>query len=144
MIHAPECFLESCSFYCNHHTDFVAVSAKSATSDDGVHCWKCGSVVAQTHVLFCGECRVVQKPAPGADYFEILGVEADFDLDVKQLTNKFRLLQMQLHPDRFSTRTEVVLLGSAFREQSFNFLQNSRLPYTRAMIAPRFGDPIYC
>jgi molecular chaperone HscB len=58
-------------------------------------------------VLFCDYCEVVQKPNYDADYFSIFGMRKDFELDNRKLTKNFRLLQMQLHPDRFSQKSEV-------------------------------------
>lgn len=79
---------------------------------DSVSCWKCGINVDLNKVLFCDYCEVVQKPKVDADYFEILGMEKNFHIDTKKLTRNFRLLQMQLHPDRFSQKSEVLLLIS--------------------------------
>jgi len=77
------------------------------TSQDSVLCWKCGDMINLNQDLFCNSCEVVQKPTDDANYFEILGVEKEFDVDAKELTKKFRLLQMQLHPDRFTQKSEV-------------------------------------
>lgn len=76
---------------------------------ESVSCWKCGVTVDLKKVLFCNRCDVVQKPKHNLDYFEILGVEKQFDINSKKLTQNFRLLQMQLHPDRFSQKSEVKL-----------------------------------
>lgn len=83
-----------------------------ANDSDSVPCWKCGVTVDLNKVLFCDYCEVVQKPKFDADYFEILGMEKKFQIDTKKLTKNFRLLQMQLHPDRFSQKSEVLLLKS--------------------------------
>jgi hypothetical protein len=78
---------------------------------ESVQCWKCGSTVDKDRVIFCKSCKTVQRPHKNSDFFEILGQERTFDLDPKMLTNRFRLLQMQLHPDRFSNHTEVIYLS---------------------------------
>lgn len=77
------------------------------TTQDSVLCWKCGDMINLNQDLFCNSCEVVQKPSDDVNYFEILSVEKQFDLDAKELTKKFRLLQMQLHPDRFTQKSEV-------------------------------------
>lgn len=72
-------------------------------------CWKCGVSVDLNKVLFCKFCEVVQKPDQNADYFKVLLQKQTFDIDTADLTKKFRLLQMQLHPDKFSHKTEVII-----------------------------------
>jgi hypothetical protein len=74
---------------------------------DSVSCWKCGVIVDLNKDLFCDYCEVVQKPKGDADYFTIFGMEKSFEIDTRELTKNFRLLQMQLHPDRFSQKSEV-------------------------------------
>lgn len=69
-------------------------------------CWKCGEV-SEIQTLFCSVCKVIQKPVGFVNFFEILGVRKAFDLDVTLLTKKFRQMQMQLHPDRFMTKSQV-------------------------------------
>ncbi|XP_046457038.1 iron-sulfur cluster co-chaperone protein HscB-like [Daphnia pulex] len=73
---------------------------------DSVSCWKCGVIVDLNKDLFCDYCEVVQKPKGDADYFTIFGMEKSFEIDARELTKNFRLLQMQLHPDRFSQKSE--------------------------------------
>lgn len=73
---------------------------------DSVSCWKCGVTVDLKKVLFCNYCEVVQKPKYDVDFFEIFGMKRTFEVDNRELTKKFRLLQMQLHPDRFSQKSE--------------------------------------
>ncbi len=85
---------------------FNTTSSRSHDSDS-VSCWKCGVTVDLNKVLFCDYCEVVQKPKNDVDYFEILGLKREFEVDTKKLTKSFRLLQMQLHPDRFSQKSEV-------------------------------------
>ncbi|XP_057369143.1 iron-sulfur cluster co-chaperone protein HscB-like [Daphnia carinata] len=73
---------------------------------DSVSCWKCGVTVDLKKVLFCNHCEVVQKPKYEVDFFEIFCLKRTFEVDTRELTKKFRLLQMQLHPDRFSQKSE--------------------------------------
>ncbi|KAG0241294.1 hypothetical protein BGX31_001280 [Mortierella sp. GBA43] len=53
------------------------------------------------------QCGVVQTVAPGANYYEVLGLspEPSFDIDVRQLRNKFLRIQQQIHPDSYSHNT---------------------------------------
>lgn len=61
-----------------------AVAAKVLTSK----CWQPGSMDIQQ------------------DYFAFLGLPAAYDLDVRELTSRFRELQKQLHPDRHAHLSE--------------------------------------
>ena len=66
-----------------------------------------GVTIDLNKVLFCDYCEVVQKPKYDADYFTIFGIKKKFEIDNRELTKMFRLLQMQLHPDRFTQKSEV-------------------------------------
>lgn len=83
-------------------------------------CWKCNCrypVNAHgTTQFFCPSCYVVQEPQDRT-HFEIMQCEQTFDMDTKQLTNVYRSLQSQLHPDKFSLKSET--------EQSYSNLQSS-------------------
>ena len=76
-----------------------------------VTCWKCSysySVNAsQEVVFFCPSCDIVQEPNSDKTYFDVMNCEQTFDLDIQQLTQQFRNLQSQLHPDKFSLKSEV-------------------------------------
>ncbi|KAF9978730.1 hypothetical protein BGZ73_000740 [Actinomortierella ambigua] len=66
-------------------------------------CWKC----AQPNpflAMQCPQCKAVQPVAPGANYFETLGLppEPNYDIDVKDLRNKFFKIQQLIHPDSYS------------------------------------------
>ncbi|KAG0074763.1 hypothetical protein BGZ93_009858 [Podila epicladia] len=71
-------------------------------------CWKCANPVPY-FALICPNptCKVVQTLAPGANYFEVLGLSPvpTFDIDVKDLRNKFFKIQQQVHPDSYSQNT---------------------------------------
>ncbi|KAF9432271.1 hypothetical protein BGZ76_011036 [Entomortierella beljakovae] len=68
-------------------------------------CWKCSTPVPyMAYICSNPQCNVVQTLAPGANYFEILGLstEPTFDIDVKALRNKFLRIQQQIHPDSYA------------------------------------------
>lgn len=65
-----------------------------------LNCWKCNSDIKNT-VLVCDNCTTVQKPRNTNNYFEVLNIKANFDIDLKKLTNKYRVMQSILHPDKF-------------------------------------------
>ncbi|XP_045114931.1 iron-sulfur cluster co-chaperone protein HscB-like [Portunus trituberculatus] len=73
-------------------------------------CWKCqGDVPADTE--FCSSCKSLQPLDSHRNHFSILGIKMNFNIDTQALMRKFKRLQTQYHPDRYSTKSE--------REQQF-------------------------
>jgi len=72
-----------------------------------LECWQCGRNIDDvTERYFC-ECGVVQPPVTKRSYFNIMGVEETFDVDLTELTEKYRGLQRILHPDKYSQKCDV-------------------------------------
>ncbi|KAG0234341.1 hypothetical protein BGW42_006733 [Actinomortierella wolfii] len=69
-------------------------------------CWKCAQSIPYL-AMQCPQCKAVQPVAPGANYFETLGLppEPNFDIDVKDLRIKFFKIQQLIHPDSYSQNT---------------------------------------
>ncbi|KAF9925684.1 hypothetical protein BGZ67_008492 [Mortierella alpina] len=111
-------------------------------------CWKCGTPVPFL-AFQCtnSDCKVVQTLAPGANYFEILGLgsEPTFDIDVKDLRIKFFKIQQQIHPDSYSQNTN----GDQVYAQQQSSLTNKayatlKEPLSRAnYILEVLGAPIH-
>lgn len=40
------------------------------------------------------------------DYFDLFGVQKDARINMKELTKRFRNVQSQIHPDKFSRKSE--------------------------------------
>ncbi|XP_070572166.1 iron-sulfur cluster co-chaperone protein HscB-like [Ptychodera flava] len=83
-------------------------------------CWSCRSPVAandQKAVYFCEKCDSILPPEDKATHFERMECEPSFDVNIPRLTQKYRELQRQLHPDRFTIRRE--------REQYYSLQQSS-------------------
>ena len=51
--------------------------------------------------LFCSSCRTLQS-AEGLNFFELLGVPPEYDLDPDLLRSRYFKLMRELHPDRMS------------------------------------------
>lgn len=64
------------------------------------NCWKCNSSL-KDFALVCDNCATIQKPPSKTNYFSILNLNVNFDVDPKQLTHKYRKMQSVLHPDKF-------------------------------------------
>ena len=62
------------------------------------------------NIFFCDTCGIMQEP-PAADapvdLFGLFGVAERFDVDMNMLTSQFRLLQSQLHPDKWASKSDV-------------------------------------
>ena len=56
--------------------------------------------------MACGQCRTLFQPTPGADFFELLGVERGFEIDGGSLSDSFHRLARLIHPDRYSSADE--------------------------------------
>ncbi|ESN96100.1 hypothetical protein HELRODRAFT_135084, partial [Helobdella robusta] len=69
-------------------------------------CWKCGrSIEPDMEQYFC-VCGVVQPPLEHRSFFQIFGIKEDFDIDLKYLNEKYRKLQVILHPDKYSQKSD--------------------------------------
>lgn len=68
------------------------------------------------------------------NYFELFSVSKEFDVDLAVLSERFRQLQGQLHPDRYASKSaheqRVAVQYSAFVNQAYTTLKN---PLERAL-----------
>jgi molecular chaperone HscB len=67
---------------------------------------------------FCGSCRKLQPLGRSEDYYSLFGLPREFDLDPRQLAQRFHDLSRQLHPDRFARaepRERLIALERATR-----------------------------
>lgn len=67
-------------------------------------CWSCGTAVAS---LFCGNCNTLQKVNKKRNYFDLLGLDFNYDVKLSDLSQKYRQLQSVLHPDKFANKSSV-------------------------------------
>lgn len=79
------------------------MNTKTDTSKQVIPCWSCHGPL-NAGLAFCPTCNAVQQPA-GIDHFVRLGLDIDFDVDLKSLDEVYFKLQRELHPDRFATST---------------------------------------
>lgn len=64
-------------------------------------CWNCDEPSPQ---VFCQSCNCLQKPNLNNNYFQLLGVDQDFNVSEIALSKKYKDLQKVLHPDKFSNK----------------------------------------
>lgn len=73
----------------------------------GRKCWKCNKDTSSSSELFFCECGVVQAPIRDMNYFSLFGIDITFDIDEQSLSRMHKDLQMKLHPDKFTLKSEV-------------------------------------
>lgn len=81
-----------------------------------------------TSPIVCSGCHTLYAPPGSANYFEVLGVPATFDLDPVEVLATFRSVAKQIHPDRFGgapeeARTTATSLA-ALVNRAFEVLQD--------------------
>jgi molecular chaperone HscB len=62
-------------------------------------CWSCRAEVVR-NAPFCPSCAKVQPVGRTEDYFSLLGLPREFDLEREDLERRFRDLSRRFHPDR--------------------------------------------
>jgi len=77
-----------------------------------VPCWKCGRHVDDNKERYFCDCGVVQPPVSSRSLFDVMGVQEKFDIDLQELTEKYRGLQRLLHPDKYSQKSDVRCLDA--------------------------------
>ncbi|XP_066139453.1 co-chaperone protein HscB homolog [Euwallacea fornicatus] len=113
---------------------FTITSYKNASQRFNQNvCWKCGLERKNAANVFCEECNVIQNPQETHNYFKVFNLEERFNLDTKELKDKYRKLQSYLHPDKFSTKSneekEISANYSSLVNKAYNSLQ---VPLRRA------------
>jgi molecular chaperone HscB len=95
---------------------------KTIDSAVPVACWSC-SVAHNDSTLFCPHCAKIQPP-PESDYFQVLGLQRGFQVDLDALEREFHRLSRRVHPDRFAragdnerqwSLADTALLNDAYR-----------------------------
>lgn len=64
-------------------------------------CWSCEREGGRGPA--CAACGVVLPPDGAASYFEVLGLEPRFEVDLPAAEASYKRLSRQVHPDRFAT-----------------------------------------
>lgn len=83
-------------------------AALAASGRSGVKCWNCGSDI-NNPIFKCGSCGKLQdclKDQKHVDFFKLLQVEHNFEVNALELSKKFRELQSQVHPDKFAGKDD--------------------------------------
>ncbi|KAF0913747.1 hypothetical protein E2562_024621 [Oryza meyeriana var. granulata] len=102
--------------HCRGHGAFLRGSSTGAPSrrlsdraggggggGGGGECWSCGASGA---FLSCGSCGSVQPVDPAVDYFQIFGLEREYNIKDNNLEGKYKDWQKKLHPDLVHSKSE--------------------------------------
>lgn len=91
----------------NSCSKYLLNTMRRLSSDiSSTKCWKC-NLPKKYNELFCTKCKALQElPDKNLNYFQLIGVDENYDLKINEVQNKYRQLQNLLHPDRFSNSTE--------------------------------------
>ncbi|CAI9760902.1 unnamed protein product [Fraxinus pennsylvanica] len=89
-------------------------------SAEKLQCWNCDATTdGTTPFLVCQACRSVQPVNHSIDYFQILGVERKFNIEVDELEGKYKDWQKKLHPDLVHSKSQ--------REREYAAEQSARV-----------------
>jgi hypothetical protein len=90
------------------HSTTTASTSESVSTPHrhGPDCWSCGARDDKS-MFFCRHCDAIQAPRANTTAFDVFDCAESFDVDVQQLSQRFKQLQVKLHPDKWATRTPV-------------------------------------
>ncbi|KAF7804214.1 Iron-sulfur cluster co-chaperone protein HscB, mitochondrial [Senna tora] len=69
-------------------------------------CWNCHAMPESAPFLVCDSCRTIQPVDKSVDYFDIFGLEKNYDVEGKNLEGKYKEWQKKLHPDLVHSKSE--------------------------------------
>ncbi len=94
-------------------------------------CLKCEADL--TSPIVCTGCRTLYPMPASLDYFELLGLQRQFDISDDKLMAAFRAMARRIHPDRFTGQTEEArTLSTRLSAQLNQAVGVLRDPVTRA------------
>ncbi|KAL0555254.1 hypothetical protein IC582_009195 [Cucumis melo] len=108
-------FLDNLSF-----SSRVFCSRSAEASDLKPRCWNCGAVAPSSVVfLVCDSCRSIQPVDQSVDYFQIFGLEKEYEIGDVNLESKYKDWQKKLHPDLVHSKSD--------REREYAAEQSARV-----------------
>ncbi|KAK4272658.1 hypothetical protein QN277_021179 [Acacia crassicarpa] len=88
----------------------AGISVKSVCSVSSqkieTRCWNCHATPESAPFLVCQSCRSIQPADKSIDYFDIFGLEKNYDIEVSTLEGKYKNWQKKLHPDLVHSKSE--------------------------------------
>lgn len=86
-----------------------------ATPSD-TKCWNCQEML-NSKKIYCASCGTLQYPSKNMNYFELFGVSQTFDVNLEDLSKKFKEMQMTFHPDKFTNKSKVLKQCTLFKKK---------------------------
>ncbi|KAK3227053.1 hypothetical protein Dsin_006915 [Dipteronia sinensis] len=109
----PHCFSQNLIFSGKNF------SSESAEKFNNSACWNCNAVPKATPFLFCECCRSVQPLHHSLDYFQIYGLDKNYEIEDENLERKYKDWQKKLHPDLVHSKSQ--------REREYAAEQSARV-----------------
>nr|CAB3465839.1 unnamed protein product [Digitaria exilis] len=79
------------------------LSNQAGGGGGGGACWSCGAAGA---FLSCGSCGSVQPVDPAVDYFQIFGLNREYNIKDNNLEGRYKEWQKKLHPDLVHSKSK--------------------------------------
>ncbi|EGG15007.1 hypothetical protein DFA_09827 [Cavenderia fasciculata] len=123
------------SLFINSHKQEYTFKYSTSTTNHKHHqrsCWSCKMNV-EPKEFFCSICNVVQAPHQRINPFDIFSIKPEYNVDLKDISNRFKQLQKKLHPDLFQTLSKKEQDLSKDQATALNGAYNIlRSPFLRA------------
>jgi len=106
--------------YASCFTKPCSTSTTSCTKS----CWSCTKKLDPKDKMmnfFCPFCRTVQPVSTQYNFFQLFGCPETFDINLEEITGKYREMQRALHPDMAHQKSQVELFLFCFSRKSFSF-----------------------
>eukprot|EP00249_Psilotum_nudum_P016907 c26047_g1_i5 orf=213-1028(+) len=97
------------------HFSFLPVCSWSSAvqSENATNCWACGEQKIGKGCVICPSCNAAQYLDSSINYFQIFDLDAQYELDLKNLEVRYKNLMKKLHPDLHHGKTKEEQANSA-------------------------------
>ncbi|KAL5739856.1 hypothetical protein ACOSP7_028751 [Xanthoceras sorbifolium] len=109
--------------------------SESADKPNNSTCWNCNAVPKAAPFLFCESCRSVQPLDHSVDYFQIYGLDKNYEIDDENLEGKYKDWQKKLHPDLVHSKSQ--------REREYAAEQSARVIEAYRTLTNQLSRAIY-
>jgi hypothetical protein len=89
----------------------MKISSTQITFNRMINCWLCKKEFNEyeSKQVSCKcEKKIIQPVNKNVNYFELFDLPIKYHIDQNELTKSFRDMMKYLHPDKFTTKSEVI------------------------------------